>query len=606
MHYLQWHAAAATAATGTWHWTRHLADVMTKACTFWIWKRNARVDAFLERVPKRAPGARVRFGREGVTITIQDHGVRVLYDALKGAGVEFELHGDPAPRHDPVVLAKRVQKRLEREGILRPGVPFTDYQYRAGGRAIERVSFHIWFPPGGGKTRPAILWSLASAVKFPVVVVTRVAALWTLAGEFTRVTTLEPHVWLPKSRRRKKYEDTATYLERMKDSDKVPVIVTGWENLVYSLPDIRDLVGRYSLIMDEIHRVRSHSRWEADLDEDGDLTFKKKENQAAAAMDLAKGANRRLALTGTPIPDRIRGLWAPLDLVDPWGWGKFYDWADRYCAAHPGQFAYMDTSGHSNLDELATRLEWVADTVPIEEMRTGLPGITRDVRVLDPNDLVQPTSGWKSELKRLAKLGEEGQLEADLMYAAGMKRSWIADEVGEHLRAGLKVLVFTGRRRDAEALAAAIEKAAPDAWVRWTHGEDDAHRRAKLCDTYMARREAACVVATGDSIGESLNLQDTDLQVMAMLPYTPAQVLQWEARSCRLGQKRHTRILYPIARKTADERVADILLSKLPVVSRVTGDQEAAAIEKALRVHDSDAVIADRILAGLPDSWGDE
>ena len=67
-----------------------------------------------------------------------------------------------------------------------------------------------------------------------------------------------------------------------------------------------------------------------------------------------------------------------------------------------------------------------------------------------------------------------------------------------------------------------------------------------------------------------------------MLPWTPDKVIQWEGRFARLGQKRPVLVSYIIARTTADEHVADLLLDKLPHVGEIAEDVAAEEIEGAL------------------------
>jgi hypothetical protein len=99
-----------------------------------------------------------------------------------------------------------------------------------------------------------------------------------------------------------------------------------------------------------------------------------------------------------------------------------------------------------------------------------------------------------------------------------------------------------------------------------------------------------------------LNLHDTDLGLVAMLPVTPGQVVQIEGRWVRLGMKRNVLIQYLIAESTIDERVAQILLRKLPAVERATDVEEVRGIAHELAGADDDTLIkelAASIGAGL-------
>ena len=79
-----------------------------------------------------------------------------------------------------------------------------------------------------------------------------------------------------------------------------------------------------------------------------------------------------------------------------------------------------------------------------------------------------------------------------------------------------------------------------------------------------------------------MDLQDTDLALITMLPWTPDKIIQWEGRFSRLGQKRPVLVSYVVARNTADEHVSDLLLEKLPHVGEIAEDAAADEIEGVL------------------------
>ena len=97
----------------------------------------------------------------------------------------------------------------------------------------------------------------------------------------------------------------------------------------------------------------------------------------------------------------------------------------------------------------------------------------------------------------------------------------------------------------------------------------------------MNTKVGCVLVGTGDAWGESVNLQDTDLALFVMIPWTPRAIGQWEGRFSRLGQKRPVLIAYVIASGTVDEHVADLLLDKLPAVSAVADDEVIQEVEAA-------------------------
>ena len=146
---------------------------------------------------------------------------------------------------------------------------------------------------------------------------------------------------------------------------------------------------------------------------------------------------------------------------------------------------------------------------------------------------------------------------------------------------GQKVVVFTGRRSDCDRLGKEIQSAVNVA-VWCAHGGTSTSERDKIRLEYMESTDPCVLVGTGDAWGESVNLQDTDLALFVMLPWTPRSIRQWEGRFSRTGQKRPVLVSYIISRGTVDEHVADILLDKLPAVSTIEDDQTLVALEESM------------------------
>jgi hypothetical protein len=173
------------------------------------------------------------------------------------------------------------------------------------------------------------------------------------------------------------------------------------------------------------------------------------------------------------------------------------------------------------------------------------------------------------------------------MEAASCKRQATISRVKERLadREGKgKVLVMTGRRRDCDELARQLEAPckAASAELYAAHGGTDPYGRQQIQDAYMAAPGPAVLIGTIDAWGTSLNLHDTDLLICAMLPYTPGMLDQMEGRVHRLGQKRPVEILYMIAEGTVDERIASIILEKLPAVEQAIGATPLDGLSAAL------------------------
>jgi SNF2 family DNA or RNA helicase len=498
--------------------------------------------------------------------------------------------------------------------------PFlTDYQRDGLCLAVARGNYHLWWPCGAGKTLGAIIWALATP--HATLIITRASARRQWASELRRFATVDPYVLLPKSNRRAGTETPTAYLERVAREGLRPVIIAGWTSLSTTwedvdgkeqrglnpeLDDLLDTMGAFSIVWDESHQGKSHKRWRRLARQDGGYRYEKRTTTAAVAGFLAPRAVRRLALTATPMPDRTRDLWAQLDLVDPGLWGKYWDWAGKYCDAYEDMHGW-DDKGSSNIEELRTELARCAHIVPTELVSTKLPPLRRTVTWL-PKDALSAASkearvGLKSAAKAAKghKSGEavERLLQSKLELSASRKTGHVVQTVVDCLSGGQKVLVFTGLRSNVERLRDAVqvglEKALPKAkggdWKLWgAHGGTLPEDRETIREDYMAYDGPACIVGTGAAWGESLNLQQSDRLIIVMLPWTWGQIRQWEGRVRRLGGK-PCLVEYLVAEGTIDERVSSIVLDKLAAVENVLPDEQVADIRITLQGGTDDALI---------------
>jgi SNF2 family DNA or RNA helicase len=323
------------------------------------------------------------------------------------------------------------------------------------------------------------------------------------------------------------------------------------------------------------------------------VKFSLNENIAAAAWRLSKIAGRRLGTSATPVRDRVRNFWAQLDLLHPYAWGKYWDWAVRYTGAHERTFGGMDDTGAMNLEELARRVAVVSHRCTHAEANAGLPPKRRSVVYLPIVEQVR--SGMTAEVRAAAKSGDPTALREVLMLeACARKRPWLLGQIDRKLEDGQKIVVFTGRRKDCDELLEKCRTKWKDLPVVGGHGGHSAEEREAMRVRYMEARGPALLIGTTDAWGEGLNLQDTDALYCGLLPYTPGAIVQLEGRVSRLGQKRPVEIVYPVCEGTIDERIAGILLTKLPALEKVISQDEVKSFARELSgVDDKD------LLAGL-------
>ena len=332
--------------------------------------------------------------------------------------------------------------------------------------------------------------------------------------------------------------------------------------------------------------------------------FKRKLDAAFRVAPCFRQAQQPLDKVKTAF--RLKGLREVVSIQTSTGNYIAEGFGSKNCDRKPGTYGGYDTRGKSNLGELQMRLEDVAHVLTYAETHAQLPPKRRQSVYIAPEDQCRPTGGFAKERKDAQKRGATAVLEVGLAEAASRKRPAVLGLVEDHVRDGQKVVCFTGRRRDCEALGksvkatSAVKSAKVQVWV--AHGGQSQKLRDQLVQDYMAHPGPCVLVGTGHAFGESLNIDDTDSAMFVMLPYTPGQLRQWEGRFHRASTKKPVIIYYVIAEGTVDEHMAAILIDKLPAVEQIAQDTELGEAKDVLAGYDpneSEEEFAASVLADL-------
>jgi hypothetical protein len=475
------------------------------------------------------------------------------------------------------------------EGFLTP------YQREAWAWLYNRGEdgSNLWWACGSGKTLAALLFLVSGPEKEKKVIVTRATTKRQWQREAAQYTNLKLRVLSGKS-----------FTPISPDEEAV---VLSWEILPawYEALVSWAAGSKLAVVYDEIHKGKSHKRKEKYVNLQGNYKYRWLNNRVACAARLSKVSHRRLGLTATPIRDRRSDLWGQLDLVQPDRHGTSWDWTHHFCDAHPGLYGGLDTTGTSNCEELKSILSNIVHAVSYKEMATALPQKRRQLIYLPFEDQYRAVA-MRKELKQAAKRGPRAVFETRMLLASAYKRTWISSAVRDAVEAKQKVVIFTGRRKDAESLYRSLDKkigsktaglkyGKPPMWCG--HGGHSVASREEMVQEYAECEGPAVFVGTHDAFGEAIDgLQHTDLVYFSLLPWTPGQVTQAEGRFSRHGSDRPVLISYIIAEGTVDEHVADILLEKLEAVAGTLNDKEAQQLADTLSGVDNEEEIINSIL----------
>lgn len=468
----------------------------------------------------------------------------------------FELgeeQDDDVPASGPDVWAQ-----FPRLAVLRP------YQRDAIEFARQRPGCYLAFSMGTGKSVTAAAAIALDRLK-PVLVVGPLISRGTWCGR-----TSEPTRWLG--------IDVVPLEGRLRAGQDPPASPSGWYFCHFDIleawqPWILLHLQPQALIIDEAQYVKGR---------DASRT------KALRSIPKLRSVRRRIALSGTPIENRVEEIWSQLDCVEPDGWGSHFAFMQRYGdpVMEEGRWAYR---GVSNPSELRARLASTSIQKSRQEVLPDLPAITRqrietqlDDHTRERYDTIEhDVRGLLAreghELARGVRGERLVQLTLLLETLAYGKTAGTLALIKQALGANEKVVVFSWFKRPLARLARAL--GSTDAPLLVVTGDMPVDRRLETARTFADGSGPPVFLATIASAGISLNeLVAARTVVFNDLWWTPGRILQAEARVWRDRQDRGVLAYYVCADRTVDDLLIDILSRKATEIEMATGVQDAASL----------------------------
>jgi SNF2 family DNA or RNA helicase len=330
------------------------------------------------------------------------------------------------------------------------------------------------------------------------------------------------------------------------------------------------------VVLDEAHRVR---------------------NPRSASGRLARDLRARhlLLLTATPVENRLDDLFQLVSLVAPGLLGTAAEFRRLHAARGPGDGAVPRVR---NVERLQARTREVMVRHRRSEVALILPqrlAETVKVHLPEPEarlyaDVAErirvqgrgATPAARMSLRSLARLaGSSPAALAPGLARAGWhdlvtraeaisrsrKEEVLIERVGRHLERGEKVIVFTAFTPTLERLATGLEATGVE--VARYHG--GMPRAAKDAAVQRFAAEIPVLVST-EAAGEGRNLQFCHAMVNMDLPWNPMQIEQRIGRLHRIGQQHDVVVTNVLGVGTIEERVLDVLESKINLFELVVGE----------------------------------
>ncbi len=324
-----------------------------------------------------------------------------------------------------------------------------------------------------------------------------------------------------------------------------------------------------TIIFDEAHYLKNHTAIRTKL-----LILNKNA--------LAVGAERVYFLSGTPVPNHIAELWAPLYSIGAIK-ERFSAFAQRYCEFEKVWIGKREPitkiSGNfkARMPELKKRLENHVLQISYAEARIDLPQVIFETYAVEggyhPHQTTTERQGTRLFDDVMAKAGvdEFSALSALAPSISTLRRLHAirkvhscAKLIEEELSLGLydKVIVFAHHQEVIEELYAKLTKA--EISTVFVYGGTPQTERYLSIDKFQ--NDPRCRVYIGSILasGTAVNLHATNQIIFIEQSFVPGENAQAIARSARIGQKEKTVNVrwLTLLDSGVDNRIAEILLKK--------------------------------------------
>jgi SNF2 family DNA or RNA helicase len=353
--------------------------------------------------------------------------------------------------------------------------------------------------------------------------------------------------------------------------------------------------------------------------------FIKNENsmRSKVSQELAKKAKWKIFITGTPIYNKPKDLFVPLNLIDPVMFGNFFQFAQRYCGAHKtkiGSKSVMKYGGATNVEELNTilRANYMVRRLAKDVMK-DLPDKIKDVIILNESDLekivekekkalvdskqeeekikaeveqlkelvktnLQYEVEYKNKVKTLREIrfknfGEISRIRKELAikktpYVIDFVKDILENNEDEHS----KVVVFGHHTEVLEKIYTELKKFKP---VIVTGKIKDSERQASIA-AFSEKNDTRVFVGSMGAAGTGVDgLQNNcNTVVFAELDWTPSLVDQAESRLQRIGQKNSVWVYHIVANDSIDSRIVKLMMEKEAVAKEILDYRPDQLFEK--------------------------
>lgn len=292
---------------------------------------------------------------------------------------------------------------------------------------------------------------------------------------------------------------------------------------------------------------------------------------------------RCIALTATPLRNRMPSLWGILNAAAPKDWGTKQHFLERYAGATPGGYGGQELGPLTNEDELASRLASFALRRSLEEaeFQSIRPRLERE-RIIVETTLQQRKKLFSEARQAAVSSYVRGNmnptqlryLSAQRKLIGSFKLDWLEahKEVVRDECEGSRSLWWFWFKEHADRFKALVKDL--DIPVDSIDGGTSPKARSRVLAEweYGCTAEPRILVGTIGSLNAAANLLTCNKAIFVELDWAPINIVQAEKRHHRPGSKySKVEAYYLVVENSIDGDIAERLLEKVEEAESIFG-----------------------------------
>ncbi|MEO9163498.1 MAG: DEAD/DEAH box helicase, partial [Casimicrobiaceae bacterium] len=366
------------------------------------------------------------------------------------------------------------------------------------------------------------------------------------------------------------------------------------ESIVANAGPMDVIIVSYTLLQQGQERF-SARRWHTIVADEAQAIKNAAAKRAQAAFDL--DADFRIALSGTPVENRLADLWSIMRFANPGLLGTLARFTQRFATPIErdrdrdvqqtlkrliGPFLLRRTKGEV-LQELPPRTELNIAVVPDKAEAAHYEALRRQAitnadRALSTEPAGQARLNILAQLMRLRRAACDPRLVSPALGIAGAKVQAFVDLAAELAANGHKTLVFSQFVDFLQLLRAPLDAAGIG--YQYLDGSTAAGERTRRVAAFQAGQGELFLISLKAG-GLGLNLTAADYVLITDPWWNPATEDQAMGRAHRIGQTRPVTVYRLVTKGTVEERIVDLHHDKRVLAESILGEVDAAMLPSA-------------------------